>query len=412
MASAQRRIQGYDTFKLIVAVGLLILILLCLLTGAPFPAAAPTLPTATTTSAAAAVGQAPSPTPAPSATPTLTAPQARAEVADGRLTLSGTGSPGSTVRILIDGQPAGEVTVGADGRWTFAVDLAPGDHDIDLEALDEAGQVAASGQPVSVQVPEPIAAPALDTLPAGLAAGAITISGTGTPGSTIRVLVDGQPAGEAVVGPDGRWTLEVDLASGQHTLTAEALDGAGQAVVSSEPVTVDVPPATAAAAPTLDPIDGSPRVGPVALSGTGAPGARVQIVIDGQAVGEATVGPDGRWTFDANFTAAGDHTVVVNALDAVGTVTAAGQPATLTVAAAAAATPTPAPAAGTDDCRLNTPDTFGEDLGQVWRVERCDTLSYIARQTGINLSDLISANPHLQDPDLIFPGQLITLPGR
>lgn len=415
MASAQRRIQGYDTFKLIVAVGLLILILLCLLTGAPFPAAAPTPPTttATATSTAAAIGLAPSPTPAPSATPTLITPQAQAEVTDGRLTLSGAGTPGSTVRIRIDGQPAGEVTVGADGRWTFAADLAPGDHAIALEALDAAGQVAASGQPLSVQAPEPIAAPALDPLPAGLAAGVITVNGAGTPGSTVRVLVDGQPAGEAVVGPDGRWTLEADLASGRHTLTAEALDEAGQTVAASEPMTMDVLAATAADAPTLDPITGSPRVGPVTLGGAGAPGSRVQIVIDGQVVGEAAVGLDGRWTFDANFTAAGDHTVVVNALDAAGSVTAAGRPATLTVAAPSA-TPTPAPAAGAGagDCRLNTPDTFGEDLGQVWRVERCDTLSYIARQTGINLSDLITANPHVLDPDLIFPGQLITLPGR
>lgn len=43
-------------------------------------------------------------------------------------------------------------------------------------------------------------------------------------------------------------------------------------------------------------------------------------------------------------------------------------------------------------------------------VQRGDTLSGIARRFGVSLSDLAEANPHITDPDSIFPGQVINIP--
>jgi nucleoid-associated protein YgaU len=55
---------------------------------------------------------------------------------------------------------------------------------------------------------------------------------------------------------------------------------------------------------------------------------------------------------------------------------------------------------------------FGRDEGKVWVVSGCDTLASISRATGISLTRLLAANPNIHDPDLIYPGQIIRLPGR
>ncbi len=43
-------------------------------------------------------------------------------------------------------------------------------------------------------------------------------------------------------------------------------------------------------------------------------------------------------------------------------------------------------------------------------VQRGDTLSGIARQFGVSLSDLEEANPQITDPNRISPGQVINIP--
>jgi LysM repeat protein len=44
-------------------------------------------------------------------------------------------------------------------------------------------------------------------------------------------------------------------------------------------------------------------------------------------------------------------------------------------------------------------------------VHKGDTLSGIAKRFGVSLSDLEAANPQIEDFDLIFPHQVINIPG-
>jgi nucleoid-associated protein YgaU len=48
--------------------------------------------------------------------------------------------------------------------------------------------------------------------------------------------------------------------------------------------------------------------------------------------------------------------------------------------------------------------------GNRYIVGECDTLAQISRLAGVNLFDLIAANPDIVDPDLIFPGQVVVIP--
>lgn len=53
----------------------------------------------------------------------------------------------------------------------------------------------------------------------------------------------------------------------------------------------------------------------------------------------------------------------------------------------------------------------GNPAASVYTVKSGDTLSGIAQQQGVSLSQLVSANPQIKNPNLIYPGQQINIPG-
>ncbi len=71
------------------------------------------------------------------------------------------------------------------------------------------------------------------------------------------------------------------------------------------------------------------------LTGTAAPGAKVQIFDGDTLLGETTAGPDGTWRFSLPALAAGPHSLVPRVTDADGT-TVEGEPVSVEAAAGAA----------------------------------------------------------------------------
>ena len=315
----ERRWIGYDWFKLIVA--LVLAVLLLLFQPAPSPATTAVAPSTSPPAVATAASS------APISAPVLTSPAPGTQDAPGPITFSGTAAPGMEVQILVDGAPAGKVRAGADGRWTLKATLdTPGAHQVVAQALDNTGAVAAAANPATLSITAPVppvAAPTLDLPSQPLAAGNTTLSGTGTPGATIEIVVDGAPAGTATVGADGKWSLPVTLSEGDHDIIARALDATGQIAAAGSPARVSVSGAalaptsetastTAAQAPAItQPAPGATvDGGNLTLSGTGTPGSQIEI-LDGDAViGTATVGADGAWSFPTTPTA-GTHAYAV-----------------------------------------------------------------------------------------------------
>ncbi len=118
--------------------------------------------------------------------------------------------------------------------------------------------------------------------------------------------------GETSAGVDGKWTLGVPaLTAGSHTLVVEAT-GADGVSVTSAPLTVTVAPA--AIAPGIDVPAGELALTAgtpgAALTGTAAPGAKVQIFDGDTLLGETTAGPDGKWQFSLPALAAGSHSLL------------------------------------------------------------------------------------------------------
>ncbi|MBL8045674.1 MAG: LysM peptidoglycan-binding domain-containing protein [Anaerolineales bacterium] len=320
----------------------------------------------------------------------------------GPIVFNGTGTPGAKVQIVVDGQPAGEAEIGPDGLWSFTTDLTAGPHKVEVNELDVDGKVTATTEPVDLTLGENTAAkaPTLDLPNGALYTGQQTLTGTGTPGSKVQIVIGGTPVGEASVGADGKWSFDAEFPSvGEVPVVVNQLDAAGTVTASSETATLKF------SALTLDTLAASYAPGTVTLGGSGVPGSKVQITVDGQPVGEAEVGADGKWSFPYNFTQAGNFAVAVNGLDASGQVVATTQPATARIKA-------PVAADIKRICDFSDPTVFGEDKGKFWLVDRCDTMTYIARRTNIPLGTLIAANPQVKNPDLIYPGWEIALPGR
>jgi spore coat assembly protein SafA len=62
-----------------------------------------------------------------------------------------------------------------------------------------------------------------------------------------------------------------------------------------------------------------------------------------------------------------------------------------------------------DMARMAVPEVYTGEIDDV-EVKAGDTLTAIAKDKDVSLKELIDANPQIDDPDLIFPGQKINIP--
>eukprot|EP01034_Spumella_vulgaris_P028855 gene28856-biopygen24733 len=233
-------------------------------------------------------------------------------------TFQGTGTPGNTIQIK---DPAGNVigsaVVGPNGQWnvTPTAPLPQGSNNLSITETSPSGAVSPS-------VPLPVV---IDSVAPSAPSGAIapgsntgsttdnitsnnkpTLTGTGTPGDTIKITdPQGNVIGTAVVGPNGQWSITptTALPTGTNNLSMVAIDPAGNVSPTAPlPVVIEsgsLPAPTGGINPgsntgsTTDNITTNPQ--PV-LSGTGQPGDTIKITDPaGNVIGSAVVGPNGQW---------------------------------------------------------------------------------------------------------------------
>ncbi|WP_160144612.1 LysM peptidoglycan-binding domain-containing protein [Pseudogemmobacter humi] len=319
----------------------------------------------------------------------------------GHATIAGRGEPGARVGILIDGVAVAETTVTPGGEFalvtTLAPDPAPSLMMLEMELADgrriRPDQVVALGpiagpppaaavpdETVAADAPPDSAVPAAEEksvalmigeegavalngaasalLPVAVetitypAPGLVQIGGSGTPGAWVRLYLDNAPAGgEARVGADGKWLAALDaVAPGLYSLRVDQIDEAGKVTGRFEtPFRRETPEALAAAT------DETPAAQETAATGAGI----------------AAIAPP---------PAAVEDTLSVPAGDSVATAAPAmGPPVTITVQP-------------------------GHTLWAIARGELGEGILYV---------QLWEANrDRIRDPDLIYPGQVFTIPGR
>jgi uncharacterized repeat protein (TIGR01451 family) len=249
----------------------------------------------------------------------ITGPADGATVVTRRPTLSGTGETGATVAVTIDGTSVGSAVVAADGTWTLPLtsSLSNGAHAVVATATDPAGNTATDTSSFTVMASTFVniegpadGATVSDTTP--------SVTGTGEPGATIVVSVDGVPVGMATVAADGSWSVPVTspLGDGRHMVSARATDAEGEVATDASSFTVD--------STTYVTFEQPGSAGPIGdptpeLSGTGEPGASIEITVDGMVLGTVIADAEGNWTFVVPFALTdGSHAVSVGATDAQG----------------------------------------------------------------------------------------------
>ncbi len=196
----------------------------------------------------------------------------------GEALIAGRAEPGSEVTVMLDGKAIGKTTTNTDGAFVLTPDAplptGTGALTIESKTSDEAAvqsetsvavvvpaeekkevlvAVVSPDEPTKVLQKETAAATESATsetsataeaagtteiataTPLSLDAvdydesGNIVFSGSGQPGSTVRVYVDNAVAGEAKAGGDGRWTFSGSspITVGNHTLRADGIDASG-----------------------------------------------------------------------------------------------------------------------------------------------------------------------------------------
>ncbi|HIC5081811.1 TPA: BapA/Bap/LapF family large adhesin [Salmonella enterica subsp. enterica serovar Infantis] len=266
---------------------------------------------------------------------------------DNRPTLSGTAEAGARVEVFDNGVSLGLATLQPNGAWTFtpSQNLGEGAHRLTVIATDAKGnasQAASFDLVVDTQSPQqPVITFITDDAPGILGSVAHlgltndstpTINGTGEPGSTVHLYQNGARIADIIVGNSGVWsyayTTASPLADDTYTFTVTASDSNGNTTPFSTDFTITIDTQAPAAPGIIGVADGDgntidtnqitqesqPR-----LSGSGTAGDTIILYDNGNAIGQALVGTDGRWQFTPPAALGdGDHLLTARANDPAG----------------------------------------------------------------------------------------------
>ncbi len=275
---------------------------------------------------------------------------------DGRMLIAGRAAPGWEVSILLDGETVAVARPDETGQF--------------VEFTDIGDSGAARVLTLSMRPPgggEAIAS-----------AGEILIA----PGSQTAAGAGAPDAGTPGTAPAGQTVLLSDP-DGVRVMQAAGPEDAG-------------PDVTATVA--LDAITYS-GAGQVELSGRAAGGNRVRIYLDNAPVAVARVAPDGNWRADLSGVDTGVYTLRIDEIDTAGTVLSRVESPFKREEAAALASVEAAGDAGKPAAVTVQP---GSTLWAISRAAYGDGVLYVR---------VFEANrDRIRDPDLIYPGQVFTLP--
>jgi hypothetical protein len=277
----------------------------------------------------------------------------------GEAVIAGQAPPGSNVTIFDNRETLGTLVPEASGAWVFIPDepLAPGTHDLSLLARLSDGRELRSEESVVILVPEPEVAVAAATSQPSDGDGT---SATSQQDEALVVVVPGS-AGEASTVMQQPGPAEGEgLGDGDLVLQSIDYDEAGNAVIS----------------------------------GSGPAGARVLAYLDDRLIGAATIDEQGRWIIrPRDPIAPGLHRLRIDQLGADGGVVARVESPFSRVAQA------------DTGLSLREGSVVVQPGNSLWRIARR------VYGEGMRYSVIYEANlGQIRDPDLIYPGQIFTLP--
>ena len=342
------------------------------------------------------------PTQTPAAGPRLPSFDVVRVEPSGEAVIAGRAAPGSRVNVLDGKRVIGTVVADERGQWAIVVKrpLAPGAHELSLEAKISDGTVLVSENIVVVSVPRPQVA-------------------TADQGQTQDQAADqGQPQGAAAdqgqtqgAATDQGQTQGAEAASGSQSAPAQPAQTQQAAVPpreSERPLAVLMPrsgsgPSQVLQQPVslsgglgegtliLETIDYD-STGAAAIGGRAKPGTRVIIYLDDKPAGVAVAGADGRWSATLDEAVEpGLHRLRVDQVNAQGKVIARIETPFLRAAMVA--------------LMSSETSVIVQPGNSLWRIARR------VYGEGMRYSIIYQANlEQIRNPDLIYPGQIFAVP--
>lgn len=186
-----------------------------------------------------------------------------------------------------------------------------GDRQIALpvESCDDGNPEPGDGCGASCRIEARITAPAegarVGTTP--------TLMGTADPGATVVIMVGGE-RGMVTADASGAFTFTpaAALSEGMHVVMLSATDVRGGTSTAARTLIVDTTTTLTVDAPAADAVTGARPL----FHGTGEPGARVALTLDGAVLGTVAIAADGRWELPVALPLpAGPRSLVVSATD-------------------------------------------------------------------------------------------------
>lgn len=211
---------------------------------------------------------------------------------DGTMSVTGRGEPGASVTIVFpSGETITNVVVGTNGIFgpVVSTENQPSGN-VSASQTDAEGNTSASASQGYTDSTSP-QSPSFSTITQN-SDGTLTVAGSAEPGSTVDVTFpSGETATNIAVASNGTWgpIISSDVQT-SGLLSASQTDAEGN---TSSNATVSYTDATPPAAPELDTITGNAN-GTVTISGTGEPGATVDIFLpSGETLTNVPVASDG-----------------------------------------------------------------------------------------------------------------------
>ncbi|MGE8289124.1 MAG: Ig-like domain-containing protein, partial [Stenotrophomonas sp.] len=282
---------------------------------------------------------------------------------DARPTITGTAQPGMTISVYDNGKLLGTTQVDAKGEWSFTptTALADGPHNLTAKATNAMGNSSPETGPYPIVVDtaapaKPNSGDATLTDNEGSITGEIkpgdktddstpTFAGKTEPGAEVVIHDNGKEIGRVTADPEGNWTFTptTPLADGDHSLSYEVVDQAGNVSEPSDPLgfvvdTRDVTVRIDGATDNAGKVQGAISAGGVTddatptLHGQATPGGTVKIYDGGVLVGQTTADAEGKWSLELPAAlAAGPHSLTATVTTAASGESAPTPPFTLTV---------------------------------------------------------------------------------
>ena len=253
---------------------------------------------------------------------------------DNTVTLTGTAAAGSTVRVYDGATQIGTTTANSSGAWSYTTAaLSNGNHPLAATATTSAGGMSPASSTLVLKIDTTAPNAATIATPTNNGNGTLNLTGSAEANSTVKVYDGTTEIGTATANASGGWTYTTGvLATGSHSLTAQATDAAGNTGAASSAVTVSTNASpTPAPAPRPDAPkiisfsndsgtvgDGVTNDNTVTLTGTAAAGSAIRVYDGATQIGTATADSSGAWSYTTAALSDGKHPLAATATTAGG----------------------------------------------------------------------------------------------